>query len=161
MKGIIFLIIFLISPANANIITCDQNSKDIGVDFIQNKEKITFLSTAEVVYYFDEMESINDAIYEAKDQAVVNIADFLKIKISNSADTDDLAILIKDSINEDNLEHTYSDSDYEFNSESILKGVSLVNYCKIEDQKIIKATVEFSTNSLEQVSKLKSLLNLE
>ena len=47
------------------------------------------------------------------------------------------------------------------NSESILKGIKLINYCKFEKLKKIQATVEITTKSTKEASKLKSILNFK
>ena len=135
-------------PANAEIKNCSGESRDIGVEFNERKKNISILSTAEATYNFNETESILDAIDEAKDQAIINIVEFLKIKIKNSKDK---ALPESFSLKTNNI----------ITSESILKGIKLKNYCKFEKLKKIQATVEITTKSTKEASKLKSILNFK
>ena len=135
-------------PANAEIKNCSGPSRNIGVEFNERKKNISILSTAEVTYNFNETESILDAIDEAKDQAIINIVEFLKIKIKNSKDK---ALPESFSLKPNKI----------ITSESILKGIKLIDYCKFEKLKKIQATVEITTKSTKEASKLRSILNFK
>ena len=89
-----------------------------------------------------------DAIDEAKDQAIINIVEFQKIKINNSKVK---ALPESFSLKPNNI----------ITSESILKGIKLIDYCKFEKLKKIQATVQITTKSTKEASKLKSILNFK
>ena len=148
-------------PANAEIKNCSGPSRNIGVEFNERKKNISILSTAEVTYNFNETESILDAIDEAKDQAIINIVEFLKIKIKDVPKNNKKQLHIKNSKNKVLPESFSSETINIINSDSILKGIKLIDYCKFEKLKKIQATIEITTKSTEEASKLKSILNLK
>ena len=148
-------------PANAEIKNCSGKSRDIGVEFNERKKNISILSTAEVTYNFNETESILDAVDEAKDQAIINIVEFLKIKIKDVPKNNQKQFLIKNSKDKILPESFSSKTNNIITSESILKGIKLIDYCKFAKLKKIQATVKITTKSTEEASKLKSILNLK
>ena len=82
-KIIILLCFCFVLPSNAEIKNCSGKSRDIGVEFNETKKNISVLSTAEVIYNFNDSESILDALDEAKDEAILNIVEFLQINIKD------------------------------------------------------------------------------
>jgi len=158
-KTLLFFPIFFSLAVRANIETCSEPLRSIGIEYYGKNDEITLLSTAESPYYFNDIESILDAVDEAKYQAILNIVEFKKINIRN------LLKKIYDETSINNSDINISDSeiakkDIMISSESTLKGIKLINYCSFKNQKRIQATVEFSTKSLKEALKLESTIKL-
>ena len=83
LKTLLFIPIFCSLEVRANIETCSEPLRNIGIEYYGKNDEITLLSTAESPYYFNDIESILDAVDEAKYQAILNIVEFKKINIRN------------------------------------------------------------------------------
>ena len=161
LKRIILLCFFFVLPANAEIKNCSGESREIGVEFNETNKNISVLSTAEVTYNFNDSGSILDALDEAKDEAILNIVEFLQINIKDIPKKNEKKIL-KDNSKTKILPESFSlKPNNIITSESILKGIKLIDYCKFEKLKKIQATVEITTKSTKEASKLKSILNFK
>ena len=160
-KRIILLCFCFVLPSNAEIKNCSGKSRDIGVEFNETKKNISVLSTAEVIYNFNDSESILDALDEAKDEAILNIVEFLQINIKDIPKNNEKKIL-KDNSKAKILPESFSlKPNNIITRESILKGIKLIDYCKFKKLKKIQATVEITTKSTKEASKLKSILNFK
>ena len=157
LKSILISPLFFSLAVKADIKICSEPIRNIGIEYSGTNDEFTLLSTAESPYYFNDIESILDAIDEAKYQAILNIVEFKIINISHLSKkiygdnfVNNLDMDITDPIS--------SKSDYVIKSKSTVKGIKLINYCSFKDQKRIQATVELSTNSLREALKLESTL---
>lgn len=157
LKSILIFPLFFSLSVRANIENCSEPVRNIGIEYSGTNDEITVISTAESPYYFNDIESILDAVDEAKYQAILNIVEFKKINISDFSKKiyGDSSV---NNLDKDITDPISSNSDYVIKSKSTLKGIKLINYCIFKNQKRIQATVEFSTNSLREALKLESTL---
>ena len=157
LKSFLIFPLFFSLSVKANIKNCSEPIRNIGIEFSGTNDEITVLSTAETTYYFNDVESILDAVDDAKYQAILNIVEFKKINISDFLKKVHSDSFVNNS-DKDITDPISSESDYVIKSKSTLKGIKLINYCSFKNQKRIQATVEFSTNSLREVLELERTL---
>ncbi len=153
------LVIFSICfPLSSFAASCENYPNKIGINYVESNGKFKIISSTEVAVEFDDQETYLDARQEAEDEAIVNISRFIKMmtNASKKNKTEPLKIRVngldKNKINR-KLKRTFKS--YNFQTSSILRGVTMTDNCYVPGE-LVKVSVEVSSDSIRAAEKLES-----
>mgnify|MGYP001232726549 CR=1 FL=1 len=152
---VIFFICFTLSSFAES---CENYPDKNGINYVESNGKFKIISSTEVAVQFDDQETYLDARQEAEDDAIVNISRFIKMmtNASKKDKTEPLKIRVngleKNKINR-KLKRTFKS--YNFQTSSILRGITMTNNCYVPGE-LVKVSVEVSSDSIRAAEKLES-----
>ena len=151
-----FFIIFQFSNIiNSQLIAC--NRYEPGLNVSRKKQQLIIKSTAEIKVFYDDVDEIQDSYLEAENVAITKIAKYLLTKVNLNQKNNQL----KEPINKDSKEdqkNTSSIDIYDLESQGYLSGIKIFNKCYKKND-YVRVTVILDESKLDEVNKLRSLLN--
>tara|TARA_Y100000766_G_C18697220_1_gene502430 strand:+ start:143 stop:691 length:549 start_codon:yes stop_codon:yes gene_type:complete len=153
------LVVFSICfPLSSFAESCENYPNKSGINYMESNGKFKIISSTEVAVEFDDQETYLDARQAAEDSAIVNISRFIKLMTNASTKdkTEPLKIRVngleKNKINR-KLKRTFKS--YNFQTSSILRGVTMTDNCYVPGE-LVKVSVEVSSDSIRAAEKVES-----
>ena len=153
-----FIIFFQFSNIiNSAVIACSRYQYKPGLKISKNKKNLIIKSTSQVQVFLHDTDEIQDAYLEAENIAITNIAKYLQTKVTLNQNNNQ----IKKSFNNDSKEdqkETSLTNNYDLESQEYLSGINIINKCYKKND-YVRVTVILDESKLDEVSKLRSILN--
>tara|TARA_B100000900_G_scaffold379927_1_gene365203 strand:+ start:83 stop:574 length:492 start_codon:yes stop_codon:yes gene_type:complete len=153
-----FIITQFLNIINSELIACNRYPYESGLKVSKNKKKLIIKSTAEIKVFFNDTDEIQDSYLEAENVAITNIAKYLQTKVNLSQKKSQIKQLINKNNKKDKQNNTTRDI-YDLKSEGYLSGIKILNKCYKKND-YVRVTVILDQRKLDEVNKLRSILNI-
>ena len=151
----LFIIFQFSNIINYQLIACNRYEPGLKVSI--KKKQLIIKSTAEIKVFYDDVDEIQDSYLEAENVAITKIAKYLLTKVNLNQKNSQL----KETINKDSKEDQKYNSSidiYDLESQGYLSGIKIFKKCYKKND-YVRVTVILDERKLDEVNKLRSLLN--
>lgn len=154
-----FIIFQFSNIINSELIACNRYPYESGLKVSRKKQKLLIKSTSEIKVFFDDVDEIQDSYLEAENVAITNIAKYLQTKVSLNQKNSQVKKSTDKESKEDQNNTSLIDI-YDLEIKGYLSGIKIFKKCYKKND-YVRVTVILDARKLDEVKKLRSILNFD